>query len=201
MSDNSNLAAKLDLRRHFLARYHSAGRLDVFDGFQASGVIWATLRAEFKTTSYWGVDILGKKGRLKIDSARILGKAGWHHNVVDLDAYGSPWKHWFNLLLTADHAVTVFLTVRSFVGFRNRLSILEQQCLGIPFDLPKSIASHLGVLAVNRMLAQASERFTIAEALEAFPSLNMRYFGLRLEPKIPPPYPPKRPGKAAHIES
>src|SRR5438067_975429 len=111
-TDNHNAAAKLALRRHFLRQLAAQGEaIQVLDCFQGEGVMWKTLRSEFPVAGYWGVDVKPKKGRLKIDSARILEQSGWTQNVVDLDAYGSPWKHFQNLIATCQHSVTVFLTI------------------------------------------------------------------------------------------
>src|SRR3954469_21082851 len=106
--ENSHLKAKLDLRRHYLERYHAAGERRVFDGFQAKGLLWSILRKEFPLASYWGVDLVEKKGRIKVDSARVLAQPGWNANIVDLDAYGSPWKHWLGVLKNAERSLTVF---------------------------------------------------------------------------------------------
>jgi hypothetical protein len=182
--NNSNLPAKLELRRHFLRKAVGAGEaLRVFDGFQAEAVIWTALKKEFTLASYWGVDLLEKKGRLKVDSARVLAQPGWRENVLDLDAYGSPWKHWLNALTTSDHSLTVFLTLRSRKGIQRRpLTKAERAILGIPFKLlPPAIGSALSQVTDRWMLARAWDRFEVTEALEALPSETARYFGLRLE--------------------
>jgi hypothetical protein len=185
--DNSNLAAKLELRRHFLRKYHATGDAWVFDAFQAQGVIWTQLKNEFSLESYWGVDLLEKKGRLRVDSARVLAQRGWRENVIDLDAYGSPWKHWHNLLGTAGHSLTVFLTLGSLKGLKKRvLTRVEKTMLGIDFKLPPAISGKLSQITVDWMLAQACARFAVVEALEARPCETARYFGLRLELKPEP---------------
>lgn len=53
-TDNSNLGAKLDLRRYFLRKYHGEEPAHVLDCCQGDGVIWARLRQEFPLASYWG---------------------------------------------------------------------------------------------------------------------------------------------------
>lgn len=201
--DNSNLAAKLELRRYFLRKYHAGVRLiegkpikserggeprRVFDAFQAQGRIWAELRKDYELDSYWGVDLVEKKGRLQVDSARVLVQPGWRENIIDLDAYGSPWKHWQNMLRTADHSLTVFLTLGSRKGIQKRpLTKVEKDLLGIPFKLPPAIGGRLSQMTWRWMLAQACDRFTLVEALEAATAgdqaATARYFGVRLEIK------------------
>lgn len=182
--ENSHLEVKLLLRRHFLGRYHHTGDRRVFDGFQARGLLWSILRKEFPLTTYWGVDVQEKKGRIKIDSARVLAQPGWRENIIDLDAYGSPWKHWLGMLSAAERSLTVFLTVGSRKGIQRRpLMKMEKALLEIPFKLPRAIGANLVPLTLNWMLAQACERFDVAEACEAVPSTTARYFGIRLELK------------------
>ena len=109
--DNANLPAKLELRRYFLNKYHSKGAIKVFDCCQGSGVIWNSLKEEYPISNYWGVDLKPKKGRLKIDSVRILQQPGLDANVIDIDTYGSPWKHWTAILPRISSPKTIFLTI------------------------------------------------------------------------------------------
>jgi hypothetical protein len=183
--ENSHLTVKIDLRRHFLDRYHSAGERRVFDAFQAKGLLWSILREEFPLTSYWGVDLVEKKGRVKVDSARVLVQPGWNANIVDLDAYGSPWKHWLGVIWNSPGSVTVFFTVGSKNGLMARnISAFEKKLLGIPFrKLPGRLGKTLDRLVLDFMLGEALERFDVIEATEALPSTTARYFGVRLEGK------------------
>lgn len=156
----------------------------VFDAFQASGVIWGTLKREFDLVSYWGVDLLEKKGRIKVDSARVLAQEGWKENVIDLDAYGSPWAHYSHMLRTADHSVTVFLTLSNRFGIsRPNLTKLERTAIGISFKIPTTIGARLYPQLLDFMLARACGRCNVAECVEALPAVRARYFGMRLELK------------------
>lgn len=186
-TDNSHLESKLTLRRHFLAAYHPNGQRHVLDCCQATGRIWRTLSQEFALDSYWGLDLVPKKGRIKVDSARVLAQDGWMADIVDVDTYGSPWAHWLNLLRTAPGPVTVFLTIGSGIkglgGLRCRISTLEKRALGISFKCPDLLATYLRPLIAPAMLGQSLDRFTVVECLEAFPSESARYIGVRLEVK------------------
>lgn len=91
-TDNKDPSAKLELRRYFLRKYHAGEPIHVLDCCQATGFLWRTLRQEFPIASYWGLDLKPKKGRLQIDSTRVLEQNGWKQNVVDVDTYGSPWE-------------------------------------------------------------------------------------------------------------
>ena len=183
-TDNAHLGAKLALRRHFLSRFHSEKPPRVLDCFQGSGVIWSRLRGEFAIGGYWGVDLKPKKGRLKIESSRILEQHGWNQNVVDLDAYGSPWGHWLHLLRTCDHDVTVFLTfgIVSMHGFK--LDAAMNSMLGTHFNrvaIPCSMGRRVAEIAVPYCLRAAeSYGFEVVEAAEGFPQKNARYLGVHL---------------------
>ena len=190
-TDNHNPAAKLALRRHFLREYHAKEPVHVLDCFQAQGRLWSALQREFKVASYWGVDITPKKGRLCIDSARILDQPGWPQNVIDLDAYGSPWKHWFALLAHCDHDVTVFLTIGfARQGAGNQICGTLRSALGLTFEkyeLPPVLGGKLMDLGIDACLAVALRRFEVVEAIEAnntkagnYKATPARYIGLRL---------------------
>lgn len=111
-TDNRALGPKLELRRHFLRRFHGEAPPRVFDACQGSGLLWSHLRAEHPVARYWGVDVKPKRGRLAVDSARVLAQPDWDFDVIDCDTYGSPWVHWRSVLEQMPaHPVTVFLTI------------------------------------------------------------------------------------------
>lgn len=188
--DNSNLTAKLELRRHFLRKYHADEPPHVLDCCQGDGVIWKRLREEFPVTSYWGVDVKLKKGRVKLDSVRILAQPGWPQNVIDIDTYGSPWKHWAAMLLNVERPMTVFLTIGK--GFK-ALTVLDKVCLraiGIPdwlySRLPLKFRSAyiFGEMCVSAMLTSGCDYVRLHEVVETVASKqDNRYIGIRLEPK------------------
>ncbi len=184
-TENGNLTAKLELRRYFLRRYHSDGSANVMDCCQGSGVLWGRLREEFQLSGYWGVDVKPKKGRLKIDSARILAQPGWTQDVIDIDTYGSPWRHWLALLRTIDHSATVFLTVGQvqIAGSPLQNVVRERLQLG-SLGIPNAIAATLNKIAVSWLLTTGcgNYKITIVEAVEAVSDGNARYIGLRVEP-------------------
>lgn len=185
-TDNHNPEAKLLLRRYFLCKYHAQQPPRVMDCFQGSGFIWNELAKEFTLGSYWGMDIKPKSGRLKIDSARVLEQSGWQADVVDLDAYGSPWKHWMNLCRTfCGSELTVFLTIGvvQFNGVSNYdKSVLRMAGYSLKTRPPNSLGSRLNDHALGFALGfSESNGLTIGELREAFPQKNARYIGLRIE--------------------
>jgi len=185
-TDNANLVSKLALRRYFLRKYHDEKPPHVMDCCQGTGVIWSRLRLEFELVSYWGIDEKPRKGRLKIDSARILSQPGWPQDVIDIDTYGSPWKHWRSLLPNLSRPTTVFLTIGvGGNGIRRKIGSdsLEALQLGtLTTKIPHGIEVRLGVFAVSYCLAMGCDYATMMEVAESPPGRNARYIGVRLEP-------------------
>jgi len=191
-TDNSDPQAKLDLRRYFLRTYHTAAPPHVLDCCQGSGLLWRSLRQEFPIASYWGLDQKPKKGRLQIDSVRVLAQPGWRADIIDVDTYGSPWKHWLALLPHVRRPVTVFLTVgatnASLLGGVDRATL---QALGLPARTPPTLSANVAApLACSLHLGRAaSHGLSIAEALGAVATSHDRktyYLGLHLRPSAPP---------------
>jgi len=188
-TDNARIETKLELRRHFLRKYHAEGPVLVFDACQGSGLIWRTLRKEFRVDRYWGVDVKPKAGRVRADSTRILAQPGLVENVIDVDTYGEPWAHYFALLPNVTQPTTVFLTasVGAGMGQYGRV-VLEALGLGkLARNLPPGFQSksRLGRLLIDYCLTlpAASARLHIVELAEGLPaSVGARYFGARLEP-------------------
>ena len=183
-TDNHNPKVKLDLRRYFLRKYH-AEPPSVFDCCQGSAVMWTQLQKEFAVSRYWGVDLKPKKGRLKIDSVRVLQQTGWDFDVIDVDTYGAPWKHWLQILGNLRKPASVFLTIgqnKMVGGFQGAAPKEMIESLGIPTKTPNSIAANLWQLGSRNLLAKALQFATIVEAVEAVSTGNARYIGVRLEP-------------------
>src|SRR5215211_5113703 len=183
-TDNHNMPAKLELRRHFLRKYHTIP-LRVFDCCQATGKIWAALRGEFQIERYWGVDLKAKKGRLKLDSVRVLDQPGWSEDVVDIDTYGSPWKHWLALLRQCRHPVTVFLTIGMVKVGGGNYDLELLPILGLDLkrlELPNSLGARLTDMALRHaLLSPSSHGLRAVEIQEAESDGNARYVGIRLE--------------------
>lgn len=185
-TDNDNLPAKLAVRRYMLKRYHRDGDIRVFDACQGSGVIWRELRKEFKVSTYWGVDMKRRSGRVTRDSVDIL-RAGLDENVIDADTYGSPWAHWLALLKRVQQPTTVYLTIGLKSARSNRpLSIAEAEALGIGrlyAHTPHKLRLRLAHVMLPQMIARAElVGVRIVEAVEGARGASARYFGLRLEP-------------------
>lgn len=182
-TDNHNPAAKLALRKYFLEKYHADGSAEVIDCCQGGGVLWSEIRKTHPIRSYWGLDLKPKKGRLKLDSVRVLAQAGWPQNVIDVDIYGSPWKHWLALLPNVQRPTTVFLTIGTKNTMPRKVSSQELALIGLTLDgIPSPFLMKLQSICDNAMLAKALESATIADAIEAPRAIAARYIGIRLEP-------------------
>ena len=183
--DNKDPTAKLDLRRYFLRKYHADGTANVLDCCQGSALLWRKLRSEFDIRSYWGMDLKPKKGRLKLDSRKLLAQRGWSQNVVDIDTYGSPWSHWQGVMENAIGPCSIFLTIGNQA---NTAISPNAHGFGLMFRLPESTPEMIkGKIArqvdVQFFLGNAGKYGTIVEAKEALSSGTARYIGVRFVPK------------------
>lgn len=184
-TDNHSFGPKLELRKYFLRKYHTPETTHVLDCCQATGQLWKMLAKEHPLTSYWGVDIKPKKGRIKIDSVKILAQKGWPQNVVDIDTYGTPWKHWVSLLATISRPTTVFLTIGLIrMGGGGTMDTASKKILGVEtLDLPPSLQGQLWEISEEYMLAKAQKiGIMIEESVEVVSTGTSRYLGIRLHP-------------------
>lgn len=181
-TDNHNLAAKLGLRRYFLEKYHADGLADVVDCCQGDGVLWGILRKQHAIARYVGMDVKKRKGRLQMDSARYLENPGWRHDVIDVDTYGEPWKHWIALQGNLKRPATVFLTVGTCSVGGSAMSPCVRQSVGLTdLKVPNGIAVKITRQAIPWLLF-ASNQVRVVEAVEAVSDGNARYIGVRVEP-------------------
>lgn len=188
-----NLPAKLALRRHFLRKYHADKPPSIIDCCMGSGVIWHRLRQEFEVASYWGIDLKKKKGRLNLDSSRVLAQPGWTQDVIDIDTYGSPWRHWAALLPNVVCPATVFLTVGVSRDGATKLPAIAFEALGLRMQRLNAGSFHLATLqsrlyglAVRYLLTMGcSNGIVLAEAVEAVSDGHARYIGVRLKRERP----------------
>jgi len=193
-TDNSvgGLQRKVELRRYFLQKYHTKKLPKVLDCCQGEGLVWKEIRKEFELGSYWGVDIKKKKGRLKLESERILQQSGWDEDVIDVDTYGSPLKHYESMLPNVTKPMTVFLTFGFNVGFDGisiKLPTIALEAIGfgrLVRRIPTSFHIHLWELSMRYSLFRCRAfglKMVEIGMVKAGMGNNSRYVGLRLQPK------------------
>lgn len=85
--DNSNPAAKIALRKHFLGAVPSPRVLECFAGVERQ--MYHAVYEGYDTTS---LDLKGGPGVVKIDNRQYLRRHADEYNYFDLDAYGSPFQ-------------------------------------------------------------------------------------------------------------
>lgn len=177
-TDNHNLHAKLELRRLML---RGVGPLNVLDAFSGKDeAIWTVLRKELPVGHYLALDIKRKNRRVKMDSLRYLQAQKWDHNVIDLDAYGSPWSHWVEVLKKG-RACTVFLTIGT--SGMGKQSTDALRAVGIPENTPTGIHRQISEIIVDYCLALCEKHgMVITSLMEALnPGGNARYIAVRIE--------------------
>lgn len=185
-TDNHNPAAKLALRRHFLRTWHSDSPPDVLDAFAGYARLWTQLRKEFTVANYTGLELRKIPGRLRMDSLHYLSRRDWSHDLLDLDAYGSPWRHLLAALPNVTRPTSIFLTIGN-AGLGNQDSALIKAA-GIPFDVPTGLHKGLsGYLTLNGLALPLRHGLQIVSCLEApNPGGTCRYIGLRVQPPESP---------------
>lgn len=188
-TDNSNLHAKLELRRYFLKKYHGKGDVDVMDCCQGDAAIWSRLREEFKVKTYVAADLKPKKGRHKIDSSRLLALPGLVQNVIDVDTYGGPWKHYFALLSTMTKPTTVFLTVgqgnNPVAGQIPQVALTAAGLGPLAEKIPRVLGMRISEVVTEYALFSCYKYGIVPiECAEAESgNVNARYLGIHLKPE------------------
>jgi hypothetical protein len=184
-TDNHNLKAKLELRRHFLRLPKFERPISVCDCYSGGEVIWGTLAKEFEVGEYLALDVKEKRGRLKLDSFRYLQNQAWNHDVVDLDAYGSPWRHFFEVCkrlkqCTSNVYTLVFLTIGNTIWKQQQSEALDY--VGIPEGVPPAIKGQLADFIFDQCLAAPlAAGLRIQECAEALnPGGSCRYIGMQI---------------------
>ena len=184
MPDNSNLASKLALRRYFLDKYHSKDSILVLDCCCGSRVIWDNLSQDYRVIEYLPLDVKRDTKSIHMDSVRFIRDLAWHHNIVDVDTYGSPWKHWLALIRKIHRPTSVFLTVFGHVCIGVDRSSLTESLGLAPLKVPIAILLKLAPMAINALLFSASKYCTLTEVAEIESgNANIRYLGVHLLPQ------------------
>lgn len=188
-TDNSNLAGKLALRRQYLRRFHAGSVPAVLDCCCADQQLWTLLRAEFPC-KYLGVDKEKKRNQLVMQSERLLQLPRLPYDVIDVDTYGQPWKHWRALLPNLVKPVTVFLTIGQIrfngIGAVGSEDPWVFEAMGAKFErlkIPASFGYRIAARGVPFCLAWAYKfDLKIESVAEAPRSKNARYLAVRVTP-------------------
>lgn len=178
-TDNAYLTDKLALRRKLINQYTSPG-FTVMDCCAGSGQIWGELRNEYECR-YWGIDVKRKNGRLKAQSERIL-EAGATADVIDVDTYGSPWKHWFALLPHLTGQTLVFLTVGSTHTGNQQSIALDAAGLNFrELRCPPTLSAKFRQVITRYCLARAHKYGLTIDDGRVIHHERVEYYGLVLE--------------------
>ena len=179
-TNNKGLTEKVALRRHFLRKYH-ADEAKVLDCCQGTGQIWKNLRTEFELKSYLGIDIKDGLSRVTMDSTRFL-TLKFRENVIDVDTYGEPWKHWLNLLPNVRQPTTVFLTVAAMCSMQMSIDV-RLAVFGKDLQMPQSLFASLWPYAIQSLLWMPTKHgLEVVECLESVNDHATRYLGIHIRP-------------------
>ena len=183
-TDNGNIESKLVLRRHFLELYHAGSRPSVLDCCAGEQKIWKALRETYDV-NYLGLDKKGISGTLKMDSVDYLRRGhGSLFDVVDIDTYGSPFRHLAAFVRYMKKPATVFLTFGAKGVGRVHGEALT--ALGIDYPLPVAIAIAVVEERLGDVIGGMVHPHVCEYAMESSPGESVcrptRYVGLRIAP-------------------
>lgn len=157
MTDNSNLEAKLDLRRRFLAELDEPIR--VLETHAGTGVIRGMV---YSDAEHWrGCDLRDDLADpIHIDSLLYLRHADLNEfNVIDIDPYGKPWHHLWLVSQRWSGPGVIFLTDGGFRGPAQMLgragkwySTQVYEVLKVPPDTPLRFFGHRKEWIVRQLL-------------------------------------------------
>lgn len=180
-TDNSNLDVKLRLRRRYLERYGGTACLDCCQGNME---LWKVLRNEYPNIKYMGVDKKQKSGRHKIDSLRLLQLKGLIWDIIDIDTYGDPFKHFFLLYKNITLPTTVFLTYGHGMRSMSNISAVMKNALRLPEKTPQYLCYLASTRYIEIVLHSCIEYDIMAHDItHVRQSDTVEYFALRLTPK------------------
>lgn len=104
--DNSNLDAKVAIRKHFLSLVEKPVVLECFGGEERK--IYNMCYTDFDTTS---LELKKTKGTMSIDNKKFIASADLtKYNYFDLDAYGSPYELMINIIKRKTGKYALILT-------------------------------------------------------------------------------------------
>lgn len=177
--DNQFFQIKLNLRLEYIRRY---GGVTAFDCCQGSMRLWSEILKEYPNIKYFGVDKKPKPGRHKVDSSRILEIENLSWDIVDIDTYGDPWKHYINLCKNTSCDVTVFLTNGKGAGKLSNVSNTVCDLLHIPENTPQTLRLAAVDNNIDRVIHSCIRYGIIAtDIIEVKPSDTVCYYAMRLK--------------------
>jgi len=200
--DHSSLQAKLELRRCMLSQFGSKYNLNVLDCCAGKGFIWNKLRDEFQINSYFSIDKKRKaKANIRTDSVRWLKHVKLTANVIDIDTYGEPWRH-YEVLLSIDWPqpeILVFLTLGAGRKAAGNISRTALQLAGLKPEWDKLFprSEKLQKIITSSCLTTACKYgIIIHDGMEGkVEGINTKYFGLWLERRKSEPHPNRMDGE------
>lgn len=140
-TDNGSVPKKLAVRRAAIDEYRTlTGKesIAVLDCYSGGEVMWGELAKDYAVSSYLALDVKSKRARIKADCRSYLALTGWSADVVDLDAYGSPW-HAFELALLNNESkcFVVALTIGNVAMGQQQHLLLD--FMGVPRETPPGL--------------------------------------------------------------
>lgn len=182
-TENSNLPLKLLIRKKIIneAKFD---QLHIIDCCTAKEMIWENLKKHYDISSYLPFDIKPQlPGTIKMDSKEALRQMSLSdYNVIDIDTFGEPWEHFYEIINKINQKTAVFLTYgRVKVGGGN-ISNFAKKIIGIPLDWKIPITDEIVEIFISILFTTISEYVTIEKVYKVtLPRVS--YYGIILNKK------------------
>lgn len=177
-TENSNLPLKLSLRQKLLD-ISGFEEYKVIDCCTAKGMIWNNLKKKYKVTSYLPFDTNPQlPGTIRMDSIKALNQIDIaKYNVIDIDTFGEPWKHYEIALNKLKSDTIIYLTIGINKVCGGSISNKAKEMMGIPLDWHIPMNDKLAKKHISFLLTMGCENCKITNVYKAeLP--NVTYYGI-----------------------
>jgi hypothetical protein len=182
--DNRHFGDKIALREAIL-REAGFGELHVLDLFAGAGHVWREMQKRHNVATYLPVDSKPRMPgtlKLEVNARTVQAFTPDNFNVIDIDAYGSPWEL-LPHLMSGTKALAIFLTFGNVDP--HRLSKFLATAVGMPLPWrDQFFNAQLCFFCGEQFLGQQfGARFRAVRRLRyphAFAGERVRYYGMLL---------------------
>jgi len=183
--DNGDLESKIALREHFLEKYHKGTHTKVLDCCAGQQQIWKRLRAKYDV-DYLVLDKKEIPGTLKIDSIVYLEAGhGIAFDIIDVDTYGLPYRHFSKAVQHLNKPTTFFGTVNA--NGMTKPQAEETAALGITCKVPDVLIREAATDLFGEILGAIMHPHVIEYAAlivaTRHTSMRTKYVGVRVVPR------------------
>ncbi|MDD5618572.1 MAG: hypothetical protein PHG69_05705 [Candidatus Omnitrophica bacterium] len=180
-TDNTDPVAKIMLRAYFLKQTSSPKVLDLFQGKKTM------FENCYKSAEkYKGYDINAAEIQDRLDNRRAIGIEDLDgYNFFDLDAYGSPWELFFNIIIKLKTLKKASFVVTDGLFLNNRYGSatkLQKAILKIPNGMQIPCFHRHYIFFLSKLFSEVKRltKFQVKEIKISVPTGRVKYLGFTL---------------------